>query len=97
VSRFREELLHHSVEIAIERTMGSVGKAVAVSGVAVAIGLSSLAVFEAPALRSMGWAGIVTVISTLVFGLTVLPALLVKIGPRYNRLLDTLPTFLRRI
>jgi RND superfamily putative drug exporter len=97
VSRFREELLHHSVEIAIERTMGSVGKAVAVSGVAVAIGLSSLAVFEAPALRSMGWAGIVTVISTLVFGLTVLPALLGMLGPRVNRLRVPLPRFLRRI
>ncbi len=45
VSRFREELRHHSVEIAIERMMGSVGRAVAVSGVAVAIGLSSLTVF----------------------------------------------------
>ena len=41
VSRFREELRHHSVEIAIERMMGSVGRAVAVSGVAVAIGLST--------------------------------------------------------
>ncbi len=47
VSRFREELRHHSVEIAIERMMGSVGKAVAISGVAVAIGLSSLTVFQA--------------------------------------------------
>ncbi|HEY7848011.1 MAG TPA: MMPL family transporter, partial [Candidatus Limnocylindria bacterium] len=36
VSRFREELRHHSVEIALERMMGSVGKAVAVSGIAVA-------------------------------------------------------------
>ena len=56
VSRFREELRHHDVEIAVERMMGSVGKAVAVSGIAVAIGLSSLTVFEADALRSMGWA-----------------------------------------
>jgi RND superfamily putative drug exporter len=97
VSRFREELRHHDVEIAVERTMGSVGKAVAVSGVAVAIGLSSLAVFEAPALRSMGWAGVVTVLSTLVFGLTVLPALLGLLGPRVNRLRVPLPGFLRRV
>jgi len=34
VSRFREELRHHSVEIALGRMMGSVGKAVLVSGVA---------------------------------------------------------------
>ncbi len=91
VSRFREELRYHSVEVAIERMMGSVGKAVAISGVAVAIGLSSLIAFEAAALRSMGIAGIVTVLSTLVFALTVLPALLGMLGPRVNRLRVPLP------
>ena len=95
VSRFREELRHHDVEIALERMMGSVGKAVAVSGVAVAIGLSSLTVFDAAALRSMGIAGVVTVVSTLLFGLTVLPALLALLGPRVNRLRIPLPAFLR--
>ena len=97
VSRFREELRHHDVEIALERMMGSVGKAVAVSGVAVAIGLSSLTVFDAAALRSMGIAGVVTVLSTLVFGLTVLPALLALLGPRVNRLRIPLPPFLRLV
>jgi RND superfamily putative drug exporter len=95
VSRFREELRHHDVEIALERMMGSVGKAVAVSGIAVAIGLSSLVVFDAAALRSMGLGGIVTVLSTLIFGLTVLPALLALLGPRVNRLRVPLPGFLR--
>jgi uncharacterized membrane protein YdfJ with MMPL/SSD domain len=95
VSRFREELRHHDVEIALERMMGSVGKAVAVSGMAVAVGLSSLVIFDAAALRSMGLGGIVTVLSTLVFGLTVLPALLGLLGPRVNRLRVPLPRFLR--
>jgi uncharacterized membrane protein YdfJ with MMPL/SSD domain len=97
VSRFREELRHHSVEIAIERMMGSVGRAVAVSGVAVAVGLSSLTVFEASALRSMGYAGVITVVSTLLFGLTVLPAMLAMLGPRVNRLRVPLPRRLRLI
>jgi len=97
VSRFREELRHHDVEIALERMMGSVGKAVAVSGIAVAVGLSSLVVFDAAALRSMGLGGIVTVLSTLIFGLTVLPALLALLGPRVNRLRVPLPRFLRLI
>jgi len=97
VSRFREELRHHDVEIALERMMGSVGRAVAVSGVAVAIGLSSLVVFGAPALRSMGLAGIVTVTATLLFGLTVLPSLLALLGPRVNRLRVPLPRALRLI
>ncbi len=97
VSRFREELRHHDVEIALERMMGSVGRAVAVSGIAVAVGLSSLVVFNAAALRSMGLGGIVTVLSTLIFGLTVLPALLALLGPRVNRLRVPLPSFLRLI
>jgi RND superfamily putative drug exporter len=97
VSRYREELRHHSVEIAIERMMGSVGKAVAVSGVAVAIGLSSLTVFEAAALRSMGVGGVITVVSTLLFALTVLPALMALLGPRVNRLRIPLPGPLRLV
>jgi uncharacterized membrane protein YdfJ with MMPL/SSD domain len=97
VSRFREELRHHRVEIAVERMMGSVGRAVAVSGVAVAVGLSSLIVFQAAALRSMGYAGIVTVLSTLLFALTVLPAILAMLGPRVNRLRLPLPSFLRLV
>ena len=95
VSRFREELRHASVADAVERTMATVGKAVAISGVAVAIGLGSLIVFESPALRSMGIGGVVTVTSTLVLGLTVLPAFLGMLGPRVNRLRVPLPGVLR--
>ena len=97
VSRFREELRHRSVADAVEHTMATVGKAVAISGVAVAIGLSSLIVFESPALRSMGIGGVATVLSTLVFGLTVLPALLGMLGPRVNRLRVPLPRSLRLV
>ena len=97
VSRFREELRHRSVADAVEHTMATVGKAVAISGVAVAIGLGSLIVFESPALRSMGIGGVVTVLSTLILGLTVLPALLGMLGPRVNRLRVPLPRSLRLI
>jgi RND superfamily putative drug exporter len=45
----------------------------------------------------MGIGGILTVVSTLVFGLTVLPALLALLGPRVNRLRVPLPRFLRLI
>ena len=94
VSRFREELQRHDVATAVERTMATVGKAVAISGIAVAIGLSALIVFEAPALRSMGIGGVVVVLSTLIFGLTVLPALLGMLGPRINRLRIPVPRWL---
>ncbi len=95
VSRFREELLHHPVDTAVERTMATVGKAVAVSGVAVAIGLAALIVFEADALRSMGIGGVVVVLATMLFGLTVLPALLALLGHRVNRLKVPVPRRLR--
>ncbi|HYN65205.1 MAG TPA: MMPL family transporter, partial [Candidatus Limnocylindrales bacterium] len=96
VSRFREELsAGHSVEVAIERMMATVGKAVAVSGIAVAIGLTGLIVFAAPALRSMGIGGVLVVVSTLFFGLTALPALLAMLGPRVNRLRVPLPALIR--
>ena len=95
ISRFREELRHRTVADAVEHTMATVGKAVAVSGIAVAIGLSSLTVFASPALRSMGIGGVVTVLSTLIFGLTVLPALLGMLGPRVNRFRVPLPRALR--
>ena len=91
VSRFREELLHHPVDKAVERTMATVGKAVAVSGIAVAIGLAALIVFEADALRSMGIGGVVVVVATMLFGLTVLPALLGMLGHRVNRLKVPMP------
>ena len=97
VSRFREELRHRSVADAVERTMATVGKAVAVSGIAVAIGLGSLIVFESAALRSMGIGGVATVLSTLVFGLTVLPAILGMLGHRVNRLRVPLPSALRLV
>ena len=94
VSRFREELQRADVATAVERTVATIGKAVAVSGVAVAIGLSALIVFEAPALRSMGIGGVVVVLSTLVFALTALPALLGMLGPRVNRLRVPVPRWL---
>ncbi len=97
VSRFREELRHRPVADAVEHTMATVGKAVAISGIAVTIGLASLTVFESPALRSMGYGGVVTVLSTLVFGLTVLPALLGMLGPRVKRLRVPQPSALRLI
>ena len=67
VSRYREELRRgRSVGEAVERSIGSAGKAVAFSGVAVAIGLSGLLLFEAPAIRSIGIAGALVVLCSVV-------------------------------
>ncbi len=87
VSRFREELRRgRTVGEAVERAVGTAGKAVAFSGIAVAIGLSGLLLFEAPAIRSIGIAGAIVVLCSVVFGLTFLPAVLGILGHRVNSL-----------
>ena len=87
VSRFREELEKgRSVGDAVERAIATSGKAVAFSGIAVAIGLSGLLVFEAPALRSIGLGGSIVVFTSVFFALTFLPAILGMLGPRVSSL-----------
>jgi len=85
VSRFREELRHgRPVGVAVERAVATAGKAVAFSGLAVAIGLSGLLLFAAPAIRSIGIAGALVVLCSVVFALTFLPAVLGMLGHRVN-------------
>jgi RND superfamily putative drug exporter len=87
VSRFREELRRgRTVGEAVERAVATAGKAVAFSGIAVAIGLSGLLLFEAPAIRSIGIAGAIVVLCSVVFALTFLPAVLGMLGHRVNAL-----------
>jgi uncharacterized membrane protein YdfJ with MMPL/SSD domain len=87
VSRFREELRRgRTVEEAVERTVSTAGKAVAFSGIAVAIGLSGLLLFEAPAIRSIGISGSIVVLCSVVYALTFLPAVLGMLGHRVNAL-----------
>src|SRR6185436_11133372 len=63
-SRFREELARgRTVERAVERAVGTAGKAVLFSGVAVAIGLSGLLWFQASALTSIGVGGSIVVLA----------------------------------
>jgi RND superfamily putative drug exporter len=96
VSRFREELRRgRTVADAVERTVATSGKAVAFSGIAVAIGLSGLLLFEAPAIRSIGISGSLVVLCSVVYALTFLPALLGMLGHRVNAL--SLGGLLRRI
>ena len=86
-SRFREELARgRTVEQAVERTVATAGKAVLFSGIAVAIGLSGLLWFNATALSSIGIGGAIVVLSSVVYSLTFLPALLGMLGPRVNAL-----------
>ena len=84
VKRFREEIPSHDSAEAVRIATATAGKAVAVSGTAVGIGLLSLTLFPASALVSMGVGGVLVVAFTLLFALTALPALLGLLGPRVN-------------
>jgi RND superfamily putative drug exporter len=87
VSRFREELARgRTVGDAVEIAVATSGKAVTFSGIAVATGLGGLLAFSAPALRSFGIGGMLTVAASLFFALTFLPALLGMLGTRVNAL-----------
>jgi RND superfamily putative drug exporter len=87
VSRFREELARgRTPGEAVEKAMATSGKAVAFSGFAVAIGLSGLLLFKSSAISSIGVAGSLVVIGTLVYSLTFLPATLGMLGHRVNSL-----------
>jgi len=86
-SRFREELARgRTVEQAVERAVGTAGKAVLFSGVAVAIGLSGLLWFKASALTSIGLGGSIVVLASVLYSLTFLPAILGLLGHRVNAL-----------
>ena len=87
VSRFREELRRgRDVGTAVQITVATSGKAVTFSGLAVAIGLSGLLLFQPTALRSFGIGGALTVAASVFFALTFLPAVLGMLGPRVNAL-----------
>ena len=87
VSRFREELRRgRTVGEAVERAVATPARPSPSAGIAVAIGLSGLLLFEAPAIRSIGIAGAIVVLCSVVFALTFLPAILGMLGHRVNAL-----------
>jgi RND superfamily putative drug exporter len=85
VSRWREErALGATNEEAVVTAVKTAGHAVLASGVTVAISLIALIAVPVPLLRSMGFGGmLIPLISTLVV-LTLLPALLSLVGPKFD-------------
>jgi len=86
VQRYREELgAGRTVPEAVAATMDTAGRAVGVSGAAVAISLGALIPVPIMVLRSVAIGGMLVVVSALVGALLLLPALLGWLGPRVNR------------
>src|SRR4051795_5007899 len=85
VSRWREERAHgHSNDEAVVIAVRTAGHAVLASGVTVAISLLALIVVPVPFLRSMGLGGMLIPLVSVAVVLTLLPALLSKVGPRVD-------------
>ncbi|MCH2428321.1 MAG: MMPL family transporter [Candidatus Thalassarchaeum sp.] len=81
ISRFREELDKGAdVEDAVATMMSTAGRAILFSGATVAVGLCSLFYFTATHMPSMGMGAFLAVLGSLLYSLTLLPALLSLIG-----------------
>lgn len=87
VYRFRGALTDSKNPLeAVETTMDTAGKAVFFSGVTVLISLSAVMLVPSPAFRSMAIGIMLSVIFVLAASLTLLPAVLGKLGPKVNRI-----------
>ena len=71
---------------AVAVTMDTAGKAVLFSGATVMISLSAVMLVPSPAFRSMALGIMVSVAFVLLASLTLLPAVLAKLGPRVDKL-----------
>jgi putative drug exporter of the RND superfamily len=70
---------------AVAVTMDTAGKAVLFSGLTVLISLSAVMLVPSPAFRSMALGIMLSVVFVMAATLTLLPALLAKLGPRIDR------------
>ena len=87
IFRFREELgRRKTTEEALTQTMRHAGRAVIVSGSTVAIGLLSMVILPLPFIRSIGIGGMLIPLISVLAAITLLPALLLMLGPRINKL-----------
>jgi putative drug exporter of the RND superfamily len=85
VTRWREEAAHgYDNDTAIRRAMNTAGRAVAFSGVTVALGLLALVILPVPFLRSIGYGGMIIPLVSVAVTLTLVPALLSGIGRRLD-------------
>lgn len=83
VFRFREEVAHGGTdEDAVLRTMATSGRAVVVSGLAVALGLALLIFVPVPLIRSLGVGGLMIPLASIAAALTLQPVLLSLLGAR---------------
>ncbi|HKP89956.1 MAG TPA: MMPL family transporter [Thermoleophilaceae bacterium] len=87
VYRFRDALFRSRLPApeAVAATMDTAGKAVLFSGLTVLVSLSAVMLVPSPAFRSTSVGIMLSVVFVLAATLTLLPAVLAKLGPRIDR------------
>jgi RND superfamily putative drug exporter len=85
VRRYREERSHSDLDTALAVTMGTAGRAVLFSGLTVMVALLPMALINVPTLSKFALAGLIGVAGSVIMALTLLPALLVRMGDRALR------------
>ena len=87
VMRFRNALFGRAPDPvdAVGATMDTAGKAVLFSGLTVIVSLAAVMLVPSPAFRSVALGIMISVIFVLAATLTLLPAVLAKLGPRVDR------------
>ncbi|GGQ13990.1 MMPL family transporter [Streptomyces roseolilacinus] len=86
VNRYREEQRNGAApEQAVRTTLQTAGRTVLFSAVTIALVLAGLLFFPLEAVRSLGVGGMVTALLSAAGALTVLPALLLTLGPRVEK------------
>jgi len=88
VNRFRGAFFGSGLAAreAVAATMDTAGKAVLFSGLTVLVSLSAVMLVPSPAFRSMSLGIMISVVFVLAATLTLLPAVLAKLGPRVDSL-----------
>jgi RND superfamily putative drug exporter len=85
VTRWREERAHgRDNHDAVTVAVTTAGRAVLLSGLTVGVGLIALVVLPVPAMRSIGFGGMLIPLVSVAVSLTLLPAILGGIGPRID-------------
>jgi RND superfamily putative drug exporter len=88
VMRFRGALFGQKLEPteAVATTMDTAGKAVLFSGLTVLVSLAAVMLVPSPAFRSVALGIMISVLFVLAATLTLLPAVMAKLGPRIDKL-----------
>ena len=85
VTRWREEReAGRDNAAAVQRSMETAGSAVVFSGITVGVSLVALVVLPVPFLQSIGYAGLLIPLISVLVAITLLPVILVTVGPRLD-------------